>query len=133
MKSMLNVILKIMFCTMLSMAVVQGQGIEFFDGSWDEVLAEAKKKRRLVFVDAYTTWCGPCKMMARNTFTDSGVGEFHNENFINYKFDMEKGEGLELSVLYDVKVYPALLFVDSEGNLLHRAMVPDPYFTSLFN
>ena len=68
-------------------------GIKFFEGSWEEVLAEAKKQNKPVFVDAYTSWCGPCKWMAKNIFTLESIGEFFNKNFVNYKFNMEKGEG----------------------------------------
>jgi thiol-disulfide isomerase/thioredoxin len=73
-----------------------------------------------VFVDAYTTWCGPCKWMSKNVFTDASVGEFYNKNFINLKLDMEKGEGLVFAAEFEVNVYPTLLFVDSEGELLHK-------------
>ena len=105
---------------------LQAGGIEFFHGSWDEALAAAKKERRLIFVDAYTVWCGPCKMMSRNTFTDEQVGEFFNQNFINYKFDMEKGEGPTFASRYQVNAYPTLLFIDYRGEVIHRVMGYQP-------
>ena len=60
---------------------VAAQGIEFFHGTWVEALAEAKKQEKPIFVDAYTTWCGPCQMMSKNVFTHADVGAFFNENF----------------------------------------------------
>jgi thiol-disulfide isomerase/thioredoxin len=113
---------KLIVLISLSLSVAWAQGIEFFEGSWDEVLAEAKKERRLVFVDAYTTWCGPCKLMARNTFTDAEVGSFHNQNFVNYKFDMEKGEGPQFAAKYGVRAYPTIFWINYKGEVVHKAV-----------
>lgn len=74
----------------------------------------------MIFVDAYTTWCGPCKWMAKNTFTDKSVGEFYNENFVNYKFDMEKGEGTAFANEFSVNAYPTLLYFHADGTVAHR-------------
>ncbi|MEM6805840.1 MAG: thioredoxin family protein, partial [Bacteroidota bacterium] len=99
-----------------------GQGINFVKGSWEEVLTMARKERKLVFVDAYTTWCGPCKAMDRNTFPKAEVGDFFSENFISYKLDMEKGEGPEIGSKYAVVAYPTMLFVNYQGDIVHRIM-----------
>lgn len=95
-------------------------GMVFFEGSWQEVLDEAKRQRKLVFVDAFTTWCGPCKMMARNTFTDEAVGKFFNKHFVNYKFDMEKGEGPGFAAKYGVRAYPTIFFINYKGEAVHQ-------------
>jgi thiol:disulfide interchange protein len=82
------------FAFFLSMAIsinAQDVGIRFMDATWEQVMAEAKKQEKLIFVDAYTTWCGPCKVMAQNVFTQKEVGDFYNRYFVNYKLDMEKG------------------------------------------
>ena len=92
------------------------QGINFEHGTWDEILAKAGKEGKIVFMDAYTTWCGPCKMMSKSTFTDARVAEFYNKNFICAKIDMEKGEGPALSERYGVQAYPTLLFVNASGS-----------------
>ncbi|MCB0587249.1 MAG: thioredoxin family protein [Phaeodactylibacter sp.] len=97
-------------------------GIEFEKGNWKDILAAAEAEDKIIFMDAYTTWCGPCKMMSRDVFTEASVGEFYNENFINAKIDMEAGEGIELAELYQVRAYPSLLFIDGKGELLHRAV-----------
>lgn len=99
-----------------------GQGISFIEEGWEDVLAQAKKEDKLIFLDAYTTWCGPCKYMSKNIFPDEKVASFFNENFINAKFDMEKGEGLELANQYDVQAYPTLFFINSEGEVAHMAL-----------
>ena len=96
------------------------QGIDFFHGNWSEALAAAKAEDKIIFVDAYTTWCGPCKRMAANVFPDEKVGEFYNSNFLNVKMDMEKGEGRKIRSEYKVASFPTLLFVDGDGKLVHR-------------
>jgi len=101
---------------------INEEGIEFFHGSWEEVLKEAKAKKRVIFVDAYTSWCGPCKMMARSTFTDGEVGKFYNKNFINYKLDMEKGEGPNFAAKFAVRAYPTLLYINHKEEVVHKVL-----------
>ena len=107
--------------TILSVGFAQ-EGIQFEEGKWKKILAKASDQNRLIFVDAYTTWCGPCKMMARDVFTQEEVGTYYNSNFVNAKIDMEKGEGVGLARKYKVRAYPTLLFIDAKGALVHRAV-----------
>ncbi|HRK28785.1 MAG TPA: thioredoxin fold domain-containing protein [Chitinophagales bacterium] len=100
----------------------KGQGIQFFTGTWEEVKAEAKKQNKPIMVDAYTTWCGPCKMMSANTFPDPKVGEFYNRHYVNYKIDAEKGEGKDFARQYRVDRYPTLLFINGEGEEIYRTL-----------
>lgn len=100
---------------------LKAQGIVFTDTSWSALLQMAREQNKPVFIDAYTTWCGPCKAMARQVFPDSAVGAFYNASFINAKLDMEKGEGPMIGERYKVGCYPSYLFIDSAGNLLHRS------------
>jgi thiol-disulfide isomerase/thioredoxin len=87
----------------------------------EELKKKAKKEKKLIFIDAYTTWCGPCKWISANIFTDPQVAEYYNKNFINAKFDMEdQGEGTKIGSTYSVMCYPNLLFIDSDGKLVHR-------------
>ncbi|MEM9718652.1 MAG: thioredoxin family protein [Bacteroidota bacterium] len=116
-----SIVFSLLFGCIVSTTFSQ-EGIQFFSGTWEEVLAAAKSEKKLIFVDAYTTWCGPCKMMDRNTYTDAGVGLYFNENFINYKFDMEKGEGLQFARTFEVFAYPTLIFINHEKTEIHREM-----------
>ena len=98
-------------------------GISFIENkAWKDVLALAKKQNKLIFLDAYATWCGPCKYLQSNVFTDSKVGDFYNKNFINVKIDMEAGEGPSLSEAFGVTSYPTLFFVNGNGELVHKAI-----------
>ncbi|MEO6037436.1 MAG: thioredoxin family protein [Saprospiraceae bacterium] len=115
--------MRIFFFCLLSLPIaMSAQGIQFEHSSWEALLAKAKADQKLIFLDAYAAWCGPCKMMSNQTFTDKEVGKFYNASFVNAKIDMEKGEGPQLASRYRVEAYPTLLFVDGEGNVVHRAL-----------
>lgn len=105
---------------LVSVSLLNAQEISFNHGTWAEIKAKAKAENKLIFVDAYTTWCGPCKAMAKNTFTKTTIASYYNSNFINAKIDMEKGEGIELAKQYNVNCYPNLLYIDGDGNIVHR-------------
>jgi thiol-disulfide isomerase/thioredoxin len=102
------------------------QGINFETTDFQAVLDKAKAEDKLVFMDAYTTWCGPCKWMSKNVFTESNVGEYFNDKFINAKVDMEKGEGIDLAKKYEVSAYPTLLFINGDGDLVHMSIGSRP-------
>lgn len=104
----------------LSLAITSQAQITFEEGTWDEIKAKAKKAKKMIFVDAYTTWCGPCKWLSANVFTDKAVGEHHNAQYINYKLDMEKGEGPKFAQDFGVAAYPTLLYFNKDGELAHR-------------
>jgi thioredoxin-related protein len=91
------------------------KGIEFYKGTWEEALEEAKKTHKILFVDAFTVWCGPCQRMAKDVFSKEEVGAFYNKHFINVKLDMEKGEGPKFAQKYEITSYPTLLFIDEAG------------------
>ena len=95
-----------------------GQGIQFIEADWNKAIAEAKKQNKLIFLDAYASWCGPCKMLKRNTFPDKAAGEYFNSNFINVAIDMEKGDGPALAEKYGVNAYPTLIITDADGKII---------------
>lgn len=107
-------------------ALLSAQGINFETGNWAQVAEKAKAENKYIFVDAYAEWCGPCKWMAKNVFTDSKVGAHFNSKYINYKFDMEKGEGPEFAKKYSVNAYPTLLFFNADGELVHKVLGASP-------
>ena len=102
------------------------KGIQFKSISFEEALKEAKASNKLIFLDAYAVWCGPCKWMAANSFKEEEVGEFFNDKFINLKIDMEKGEGPALAAKYQVRAYPTLFFIDGNGKVVKKVLGAQP-------
>jgi len=97
-------------------------GIEFFEGTWEEALALSEKENKPIFLDAYASWCGPCKILKSRVFTNEEVGTYYNENFINVKMDMEKGEGKSLARKYQLTAYPSLFFINADGTVRKKAV-----------
>lgn len=93
-------------------------GIAFFQGTWAEALEKAEAENKLIFLDAYTDWCGPCKQMSASVFVDEQLGEFFNANFVCYKMDMEKGVGPSIGQKFGVNAYPSLFFVDAQEKVV---------------
>ena len=112
-----------LICLIVSVLTINqtfSQGINFRQDDWQNVLMQAKAQKKLIFVDIYTAWCGPCKEMDKKTFTDVSVGDKFNARFINYKVDAEKGFGITLAKRYNVTSYPTCLFVDPSENLIYK-------------
>lgn len=94
------------------------QEIRFSKGSYKEVLAAAKAGHKKVFVDAFATWCAPCKELQKRTFKDPAAAAYFNQHFINFSIDVEKGEGIALAETWQVEGLPTLLIVDENGRVL---------------
>lgn len=98
----------------------EGKGIQFFKGTWAEAKAAAKQQHKMIFVDAYTDWCGPCKQMDKFVFPQEEVGSTYNESFINVKLNAEKGQGPKIADTFNIRAYPTFLFLNSEGSLVMK-------------
>lgn len=97
-------------------------GVRFFNGSWQQALAEARRQHKPLFIDFYTSWCPPCRRMAREAFPDPKLGGTFNARFINYQVNAEYGEGVQLAQRYAVASYPTALYMTPDGELVHRAV-----------
>ena len=103
-----------------SIAPQAQKGISFEHGKFSDTKKLAKETNKIIFIDSYTQWCGPCKKMAAQVFTDADVGEYFNSNFINVKMDMEETEGMLVGRRYNVNFYPTLLFIKPTGELVRK-------------
>ena len=100
-------------------------GVYFEELTLEEALAKAKKMRRKVFVDCYASWCGPCKQMTSQIFPQEKMGDFLNSRFVNVKYDMEKGEGVDICKKYNVRAFPTFLILNSDGTIYHKMVGGD--------
>lgn len=105
----------------VSISALAADEIQFVKGmTWAQVKAKALKEKKMIFFDAYATWCGPCKYMDNSVYTQKAAGDYYNTNFINVKMDMEAGEGISLSEEFNISAYPTFLFFSPEGKLVHK-------------
>jgi len=114
-----------LLCLVTLLSIAQNKsnkGVQFVDASWQEVQNMAKETGKPIFVDAYASWCGPCKAMLKEVFPQKKVGNYMNDNYISYKLDMEKGEGIAFAEEFGVKSYPTFLFFNKNAELQHKTL-----------
>jgi len=114
-----NIALTLLFACVLFVGTAFSQGIDFKHIAFEEASQQAKAQDKLVFIDFYTEWCGPCKRLAAGPFKEQANGDFFNQHFISLKLDAEK-EGRKAASRYQVRSYPTLLFVNGDGEIVHR-------------
>lgn len=116
--------LTILILSIFSLFSIEGnkgnEGIKFTESSFESAIQLAQKENKLIFLDAYTTWCGPCRMMSNNVFTDNSIGTLFNQNFINIKVDMDTEEGKKIADKYFVTAYPTLIFIGGSGKQISK-------------
>lgn len=99
------------------------QGIEFYKGDFNAALKQAEKEGKILFIDFYTSWCGPCKKMAKEVFTLKEVGDYFNANFISTKVQCDKDDiSKAIGEKYKVKGYPTLMWLKPDGSILHTVL-----------
>ena len=118
----MRLLLVLLGLTFINVFSAEAQGIEFFHGTWEEALLKAREEDKIIFVDAYTTWCGPCKRMAANTFPDPEVGQLFNQHFLSLKIDMEKEMGIDFRQKFPVSAYPTLYFIDYDQEVVRKTV-----------
>ena len=111
--------LLLVFVGLLCSVVIFAQ-TNFQELSLEKAREQAKTENKPIFLDCYTSWCGPCKMMANNVFTLEAAGDYFNKNFVCVKIDMEKGEGPAIGKQYGVDAYPTFLIINADGKLMHK-------------
>jgi len=131
---------KLLLALFVALGTFAAQAQEIKWMSMDEALAAQKKKAKPIFMDVYTDWCGPCKMLDKNTFHDKDVVEYINANYYAVKFNAEgqssvtykgkkyanpnfiaerKGRNAvhEFAMFLKVQAYPSMMVFDSKGEV----------------
>jgi thiol:disulfide interchange protein len=106
-------------------------GIQFRNISLADAKKAAKKEKKLIFIDVYAVWCGPCKMLDKNTFSDASVATYFNDKFISLKIDGDRNkqdgswkhpDGKEVMETFGITAFPTLLWIDAEGKLVKKEL-----------
>ncbi|MCD8185575.1 MAG: thioredoxin domain-containing protein, partial [Rikenellaceae bacterium] len=121
----LRIVLLLFLAAYISSGKAQNRSIPFEETKlWTEIVEKARTAEKIIFVDCYTDWCGPCKMLSANVFTRDSVADFFQEHFVNTKFEMEKdADGIAYRQTWEVKAYPTLLFIDPRTEqVIHRVV-----------
>ena len=100
--------------------------------SWNDIIKKAKNENKYIFVDCYTTWCGPCKRMDEEVYVKDSVGSFMNDKFINVRVQMDRTkkdaqdiqrwyhQAEKMRNQYKVTAFPSYLFLNPDGQIVHR-------------
>jgi len=110
----------------------QNLGVKFDKKlTWKDLAEKAHSERKYIFMDCYTTWCGPCRFMADSIFTKRNVGEFINERYVSAQVQMDSSKNDNEFVkswykdanailnTYKISAFPTYLFFNPEGKIVH--------------
>ena len=100
--------------------MAQGMVFEPEGTTLEQAAAKAKAENKLVFMDCYTQWCGPCKKMAKDVFTQEMVGTYMNPKFVNIKVDMESDYGTPLAKKLQITAYPTFVIFNGDAKEVGR-------------
>src|SRR5271170_4928829 len=109
-----------LFILLPAVSLAQSDSIRFQDVSLQEALKMAQAEKKPVFFMGYASWCEHCKHMKEKIFKDSAVADYFNKHFVCVKQDMEKGDGIKLHALFQVRLYPTYVFLDGDGTTLYQ-------------
>lgn len=124
-------VLALMLATIVS-ATAKG-GVEFREGTLDEMVAKAATENKYLFVELFATWCGPCRVMERTLATDE-VGAYMNPRFVSVRYDVDKATGALLARTNGVRSIPTCLIIDSKGEVVGRLVgssSPEKFIASM--
>lgn len=102
------------FCFLLLTALSSQSQITFVELSLEEALSKASAENKMIFVDAYASYCLPCKQMDIE-FKNPKLYKYFNENFINVKVNMERSISNAFKSEYQIVFLPSLIFIEPSG------------------
>lgn len=120
---------------LLVVQTVHAQRIQFDQhSSWEQIVQKAKSQNKFIFMDAYATWCIPCKKMAAETFSEKVAGDYFNKKFVAVKVQMDQTASDDESIKkwytqaktmvekYKITAYPTVMFFSPSGEIIGRAV-----------
>lgn len=122
MKNIFQKTILTLMCTMFWVNIIfaSNTSINFFQGTWKEVLAEGQKQNKIIFIYATAKWSKPSTYMEENIFVKEPVAQFFNKNFIPYKIDITNTEGEKLFYGYNGTTLPSFIFVNNQGKFIYK-------------
>ncbi len=125
---------------LLTTVVVSAQEINWI--TLDKAVELQQKTPKKIMMDMYTAWCGPCKMLDRNTFSNADVANYVNKYYYAVKFNAEgndvvsfkdktftnpdynparaksRNSAHQLARYYKIRSYPTILFLDEKAEFI---------------
>ncbi len=94
--------------------------VNFYKGSYDDFLREAKKQKKPIVLDFWASWCGPCKKMDNETFSNTNFASYMNANFMVFKVDIDSFDGMAIADRFAIDAYPTLVLLDAKSKYIGR-------------
>ncbi len=95
-------------------APLGGGKVAWFEGSYADALAKAKAEKKLIFIDFWTDWCGWCKRLDADTFSQQEVGDVLKD-LVCLSIDAESESGAVVAKGFVLQGFPALMIVNGDG------------------
>ena len=115
-----------LFLSLCCSLKAQHREIAFEHTTLQEALKKATAQNKILFVDCYTDFCGPCKVMAATVFKTDSVADFFNKTFVSLKLDMLSEDGKKCAAVYKVGAYPTFLLLDGTGKEIYKFVGGQP-------
>ena len=127
-------LMTLMMCLMTTSVIMAQVAFEPEGTTLEQASAKAKAENKLIFIDCYTQWCGPCKKMSKEVFPQASVGDYMNPKYISLKLDMETPYGAPLAKKWQIQAYPTFMILTADAQEINRFLgyhAPDDFIKVL--
>ncbi|MCK4880659.1 MAG: thioredoxin family protein, partial [Bacteroidales bacterium] len=120
MKIKTNILFLLLFVTTLTLnAQVEFIEVESFE-QMKAVQKKASDQMLMLYVDVYATWCGPCKMMDSEVYTDQSVADYMNAHYVSVRMDGESDWGRIYASEQQLEGYPSMFIFSDDGERVSK-------------